>query len=181
MNQPYPPDPRTPGYSPDARTMPDIANSEAQANYGNGVSQESRRENYVDPSGNRVENRVETYEDKNLRRAMWRNWITGIIYFLLGVLEVILGLRFIFRLLGANEGSDFILALYNFSHVFIGPFNNIFNDQTIGSKSVFELSTLVAMLIYALIGWGLVALTRVLLAPTYGSGQRVATTWRGRR
>ena len=102
------------------------------------------------------------------------------VYFLLGVLEVILGLRFIFRLLGANEGSSFTLALYNFSHVFVGPFNGIFNDQAIGSKSVFELSTLVAMLIYALIAWGLVSLCRVLLAPNYGDGRRVSTSWRSR-
>ena len=181
MSQPYPPDPRMRSYPPDAETMPSLSSSATSSAEGNGVSQESRRANYVDPAGNQVERRVETYEDKNLRRATLRSWITGIIYFLLGVLEVILGLRFIFRLLGANEGSDFIKALYNFSHIFIGPFNNIFNDQTIGSKSVFELSTLVAMLIYALIAWGLVALTRVLLAPTYDGGQRVATTWRGRR
>jgi hypothetical protein len=138
---------------------------------------ERQRESYMDSSGNRVENQVETYEDTNLRKASLRNWITGVVYFLLGVLEVILGLRFIFRLLGANEGSDFTRALYDFSHIFVGPFNGIFNDQTIGSRSVFELSTLVAMLIYALIAWGLVSLARVLLSPTYG-GRRVSTTRR---
>jgi hypothetical protein len=147
---------------------------------GDGASVESQRESYVNSSGDRVENGVEVYEDKNLQKANLRYWLTGILYFLLGVLEVILGLRFIFRLLGANEGNDFTLFLYNFSHVFVGPFNNIFNDQAIGSRSVFEVSTLVAMLIYALIGWGLVALTRVLLAPTYG-GQRVTTVSRRQR
>lgn len=171
-NQPYQPDPRTspPAYPPDAETAPSVVNN-----------MESRRENYVDRTGTQVDDQVDVYEDKNLRRASLRYWVTGLLYFLLGVLEVILGLRFIFRLLGANRGNDFVLALYDFSHVFVGPFNGIFNDQTIGSKSVFELSTLIAMLIYALIGWGLIALARVLFAPTYGSAQRVTTTRRSMR
>lgn len=165
VNQPYPPDPRRPGYAPPPGPNDDTVPS---VNAG-GAYMDRQRESYVDPAGNRVENPVETYEDSNLRKASLRNWITGVVYFLLGVLEVILGLRFIFRLLGANEGSDFTRALYEFSHIFVGPFNGIFNDQTIGSKSVFELSTLIAMLIYALIAWGLVSLARVLLTPTYGS------------
>jgi hypothetical protein len=63
--------------------------------------------------------------------------------------------------------------------VFVGPFNGIFNDQTIGSRSVFELSTLIAMIIYGLIAWGLVSLGRVVFAPRYNGSERVSTTWRG--
>lgn len=180
FNQPYPPDSRPPAYPPDANTVPNLTYYPPQVGSERDVSMERYRENHPDQAGSRVEGRIETYEDKNLRRAILRNWITGIIYFLLGVLEVILGLRFIFRLLGANEGSDFIMFLYNLSHNFVGPFNNIFNDQSIGSRSVFELSTLISMLIYALIGWGLVSLTRVLLSPTYG-GQQTVSTWRQQR
>jgi hypothetical protein len=176
-NQPYPSDPRSTPYVPDAETVSNVQNSAVRTVEGNGVAQESRREDYVDQAGNHVENRIDIYEDKNLRRATLRYWVTGIVYFVLGVLEVILSLRFVFRLLGANQGSAFVAALYNISHVFVGPFDGIFNDQAIGSSSVFEVSTLVAMLIYALIFWGLVSLARVLLAPTYGGGQRVST-WR---
>ncbi|HEX7733674.1 MAG TPA: hypothetical protein VF458_02380 [Ktedonobacteraceae bacterium] len=179
-NQPYPPDYNTPLYPPEANTVADLTRTPARTHNEGDTPIESRRESNTGPDGTYVENRVETYEDKNLRRAILRNWITGIIYFLLGVLEVILGLRFIFRLLGANEGSDFIAFLYNLSHAFVGPFNNIFNDQSIGSRSVFELSTLISMLIYALIGWGLASLTRVLLSPTYGNQQTVSTWRKGR-
>ncbi|HEY1348293.1 MAG TPA: hypothetical protein VGF67_01550 [Ktedonobacteraceae bacterium] len=176
FNQPYPPDSQQPVRPSDANTVPNMTQyPQYPVN-----ERDAPIENRANPPVPRVENRVETFEDKNLRRAVLRNWITGIIYFLLGVLEVILGLRFIFRLLGANEGSDFIMFLYNLSHAFVGPFNNIFNDQSIGSRSVFELSTLISMLIYALIGWGLASLTRVLLSPSYGSQQTVST-WRQQR
>ncbi|HET8842800.1 MAG TPA: hypothetical protein VFN35_15155 [Ktedonobacteraceae bacterium] len=185
VNQPYPQEPRRTGYAPDADTVeqtanPAVVNNSGRSVNGDGASIESQRENYQDAGGHNVQSQVDVYEDKNVQRANMRAWITTIVYFLLGVLEVILGLRFVFRLLGANQGNDFITFLYNLSHVFVGPFNGIFNDQAIGSKSVFELSTLVAMLIYALVAWGLVSLVRVMLAPNY-NGQQVARTWRRQR
>lgn len=180
-SQPYPPDPRAQGYAPSQEPPPGPADDTVKSVNAGGAYVESQRQSYVDPAGNQVEKRQEVYEDRNLQRANLRNWITGIIYFLLGVLEVIMGLRFIFRLLGANQGNSFTNALYDFSHVFVGPFNGIFNDQAIGSRSVFELSTIVAMLIYALIAWGLVSLCRVLLTPGYGSGRSMSTSWRRQR
>ncbi len=182
-NQPYSPDPRTPGYPNVTEPIappPPIADNAAQSVNAGGSHMESHNENYVDSTGNQVESQVEVYDNKNLSRANMRNWSTRVIYFVLGVLEVILGLRFIFRLLGASASSDFTMFLYNLAHGFVAPFNGIFNDQTIGTHSVFELSTLIAMLIYGLIGWGLVALSRVLFAPVYNSRQQVVTTRRSR-
>jgi hypothetical protein len=94
---------------------------------------------------------------------------------------MVLVLRFLFRLLGANQESSFILFLYNFSQVFIAPFNGIFHDQALSAGNVFELSTLTAMLVYALIAWGLIALSRVIFAPNDSGRQRVTTTRRSQR
>lgn len=184
-NQPYPPDPRGPGYQQPPNRVPyegqayAPANETVQSSSSGGAYAQSQRESYVDPMGNQVENREAVYEDENQRRANIRYWIARIIYFVLAVLEVIMGLRFIFRLLGANEGNSFVLFLYNLSHVFVGPFNGIFNDQALG-RSVFETSTLIAMVIYALIAWGLVSLGRVLFAPNLSGRQSVTSTRRGR-
>jgi hypothetical protein len=184
-NQPYPygPDPRMSDYQEPTEPMPyqEPAQPYEQSarNVQNGNAYEQRQyQNYVDPAGNRVEQREETVEDKNMSRANARYWITTVIYFLLGVLEVILALRFIFRLLGANQYNGFIQFLYGLSSAFVGPFNGIFNDQTIGSASVFEVSTLIAMLVYALIAWGLVSLGRVLFAANYSGRQNYRTTRR---
>jgi hypothetical protein len=106
-----------------------------------------------------------------------RFWITRVVYYILAVLEVILGLRLLFRLLGASQGNDFVMFLYNLSHVFVGPFNGIFNDQALG-RSVFEISTIVAMLVYALLAWGIVSLGRVVFAPNYTGRQSSKTTRR---
>jgi hypothetical protein len=181
-NQPTPRDPRVPDYQQPPNQVPGNGYSNASdttqtSNYG-GTYAQSQHESYVDSRGNQVENRSEVYEDENLRRANIRAWIARIVYFVLGVIEVILLLRLIFRLLGANESSDFVMFLYNLSHIFVGPFNGIFNDQALG-RSVFEISTLVAMIVYALIAWGIVALGNLIFAPQY-SGQQSRTTTRRR-
>ena len=160
-NLPYPPNPDDPTIQ-----NPGVSHGVRQQAYGN--------------DGQRVESGAEYVEDKNLMRANLRYWITRVVYFVLGVLEVIMSLRFSFRLLGANQGNSFTTFLYGLSGVFVSPFNGIFNDQTIGKVSVFEVSTLVAMLIYALIAWGLVALSRVVLAPSLTDEQRVIRSRRSR-
>jgi hypothetical protein len=185
-NQPYSPDPRMQRYQQPPNQSPyeeqghdPAAETVESANIGRAHVQ-SQRERYVDPMGNRVENREEVVEDENLRRANTHYWITRVTYFLLGVLEILLLLRFFFRLLGANQDNGFIMFLYNLSHVFVVAFNGIFNDQTLGRNGVFEVSTLIAMIIYALLAWGIVSLGRVLFAPTLPGRQSITTTRRRR-
>lgn len=183
-NQPYQPDPRVPDY-PGAsdQTIPDVpaynANNTVRSYNNNGVAAQSERESYVDPSGRHVEHHAEVVEDTNLQRANIRYWITRVIYFLLGVLEVIMALRFIFKLLGANAGNGFVSFLYNLSYVFVAPFNSMFTNPSVG-RIVFEITTLIAMLIYALVAWGLVWLGRLIFAPNYSGHQRTTTTRRDR-
>lgn len=176
------PDPRmaTPAQSREIVT-PGVADSTVRSATMGGSYEESRHQHYMDPAGNQVENQVEMYQDTNLRRANIHTWVTNVIYFLLSVLEVILALRFLFRLLGASQDNSFTLFLYNLSHVFVTPFNGIFHDQALGTGNVFELSTLIAMLISALIAWGLVSLSRVVFAPNYSGRQRVTTMRRLQR
>jgi hypothetical protein len=176
-NQPYSPDPRMPNYPPPSNSPvePPAHDTVREVNAGGAYAQ-SRHENYVDPAGNQVETHAEVVEDENQRRTNARYWVTTVTYFLLGVLEVILALRFLFRLLGASQGSGFVLFLYNLSYPFVVPFNGIFNDQNPVGTSVFEFSTIVAMLIYALIAWGIVSLGRVLFSPNLTGEQHVTTT-----
>lgn len=175
-SQPYPPDPR---YQQPSNQAPDNgpADNTVRTSRSDDAYAQSQRRSYVDPAGNRVENREEVFVDRNAQRANTRYWITRVVYYLLAVLEIILALRFFFRLLGASQGSNFVMFLYNLSHVFVGPFNGIFNDQALG-RSVFEFSTIVAMIVYALIAWGIVSLARVVFAPNYSGRQSASTTRR---
>ena len=184
-NQPYPRDPRMQEYQQPPNQAPvegrgyGTSNDTVRSSSNGSAYAQSQHESYVDSMGNRVENRAEVFEDENLRRANIRYWIARIVYFVLGVLEIILLLRLIFRLLGANQSSDFVMFLYNLSRVFVAPFNGIFNDQALG-RSVFEISTLVAMVVYALVAWGIVALGNLIFAPKYSGRQSSTTTRRNR-
>ncbi len=143
-----------------------------------GMHAENRYATYRDAMGNVVESHQQVFEDQNQMRTNIRFWTSTILYFLLGVLEVILALRFIFRLLGANEYNSFIPFLYNLSYPFVFAFHGIFDARTLGKTGVIEFSTLIAMLIYALLVWGIVTFVRVIFAPIQASRHSVTTSRR---
>jgi len=62
----------------------------------------------------------------------------------------------------------------------VSPFNGTFTDHVLGSYGVFDVSTLIAMIVYALLAWGIVALGRVLFAPNLTGRQSITTTRRSR-
>lgn len=80
-----------------------------------------------------------------------------IVWYILGLLEVLLAFRFILKLLAANPSAGFSNAVYNISHPFTAPFLTVFHMTQV-EGSVFEWTTLLAMLVYLLIAWGIVKL-----------------------
>lgn len=87
------------------------------------------------------------------------------VYLIFGVLEALLIFRFILKLLGANPLSGFVDFIYNLSAVFVVPFAGIFNTSLANgavTTSVFEPATLVALIVYVLLAWGIVTLIRVI-------------------
>lgn len=86
------------------------------------------------------------------------------IYFILGVIEVLIGFRFVFKLLGANTGNDFVAFLYSVSGILTAPFSGIFDafiSQGLAARSVLEPASIIAMIVYAVAAWGLVSLFRI--------------------
>lgn len=51
--------------------------------------------------------------------------------------------------------------MYNITQPLVGPFHGIFNT-TVEGRSILEPESLVAIAIYSLIGWGIVALIRMM-------------------
>lgn len=87
-----------------------------------------------------------------------------VIYYLLGLVEVLLAARILFKLFGANAASPFISMLYGVSDIFALPFAGIFG-VTATQTSVLEWSTIVAMVVYAVVAYGAVELFQ-LIKPT---------------
>ncbi|OGL22725.1 hypothetical protein A2707_02225 [Candidatus Saccharibacteria bacterium RIFCSPHIGHO2_01_FULL_45_15] len=84
-----------------------------------------------------------------------------IIYYIVGFITVLLLLRIVLLLLAANQGNGFVDFIYTVSGLFAMPFYGIFNYTPAYGSSVLELSSIVAILIYALVGWGLVKLLTI--------------------
>ena len=87
--------------------------------------------------------------------------LSRVVMFVFGVIEVFIAIRFVLTLLGANAEAGFVKFIYAVSDVFMAPFNAIFSTQTV-EGATFEWSALVAIAVYALIAWGLVALIRAV-------------------
>jgi len=110
---------------------------------------------------NEVRETNEQVGDTNVRRqtVATRTSVPGsivaqrVVYYIVGVIVALLILRVIFLLLGANQGNAFVDALYGISGFFAAPFYGIFSYQPAYGKSVLEVSSLVAIVIYVLIGW----------------------------
>jgi predicted ATPase len=88
----------------------------------------------------------------------------AVVGFVVGAIDILIAARFLGKLLGASSASAFVNFIYQVSSVMVAPFTGIFGDT--GSKTnTFETASLVAIVVYAVIGWGLVVLIRIITAP----------------
>lgn len=88
-----------------------------------------------------------------------------VVYYILGIVEALLAFRLIFKILGANPESGFVSIIYSISRVFLIPFTAIFRSaatQGIETKAVLEPGTIIAMVVYALIAWGIAKLIVIM-------------------
>ena len=77
-----------------------------------------------------------------------------VVWYIVGFIIVLLVLRLVLLLLGANDNNAFVGFVYALSGVFAWPFYGIFRYQPAYGQSVLEVSSLVAIAVYALVGWG---------------------------
>ena len=80
---------------------------------------------------------------------------TQIVWYIFGLLDILLAFRFVLKLLGANSSAGFTNFIYTTSYPFAAPFLNVFRTTRV-EGSVFEWTTILAMLVYTLVAWGIV-------------------------
>ena len=99
--------------------------------------------------------------DAAAERQMALFQFTRFVWTILGILEVLLALRFALKLIGANPNSGFAVFIYGLTGVFTAPFTGLVSTWVSG-QTVLEVTTLIAMAIYALLFWGVVKLIPIL-------------------
>src|SRR6202521_3422691 len=88
----------------------------------------------------------------------------AVVGFVVGAIDILIAARFLGKLLGASSQSAFVNFIYQVSSVMVAPFTGIFGNT--GTKTnTFETASLVAIVVYAVIGWGIVVLIRIVTAP----------------
>jgi hypothetical protein len=102
---------------------------------------------------------------KTERIATSSQTVEYLVYFFFGALEILLAFRLILKLTGASIASAFVGLIYGVTGMFILPFEGIFRRgfaQGVETTSVLEPSTIVAIIVYAVLAWGIVKLLRIL-------------------
>lgn len=105
--------------------------------------------------------RVSRTSVRSVRTGDSYNRVTQGIWFVVGVVDVGLAIRFLFKLLGGSSQAGFVRFMYDVTQPLVAPFHGIFNT-TVQGKSILEPESLVAIVIYSLIGWGLVSMARLM-------------------
>lgn len=80
-----------------------------------------------------------------------------------GTVEILLAFRLVFKILGANPGNDFVRGIYTFTQYIVGFFEGIFPKVAtsgIETNAIFEPATAIAMLVVALIAWGVMKMIK---------------------
>jgi hypothetical protein len=82
---------------------------------------------------------------------------TQIVWYILGLIEVLLAFRFVLKFLAANPDAGFTSFIYGVTYVFAAPFLSVFRITQIAG-SVFEWTTLLAMFVYWVVAYGIIKL-----------------------
>jgi uncharacterized protein YggT (Ycf19 family) len=88
--------------------------------------------------------------------SMWT--ATRVIALVFTVLEVLLLVRFTFKLLAANADQPFVSAIYGITEPLVGPFRGIFTQPA--GTPVVEIAALLSIVFFVLVAALIVALVR---------------------
>ena len=87
-----------------------------------------------------------------------------LVWYALGVLEIVLAVRFFFELTAANSAAGFVRIIFAISQPFAWPFDGIFGIPRNGNN-IFDTNILIGMVVYALIAWGITRLLAMAIEP----------------
>ena len=79
--------------------------------------------------------------------------IVYIVYFLFSIVELLLGLRIVLHVVGVNSENGFANFIYALSSPFVALFTSLLKDPALSATAVLEVTTLIAIIVYAILAW----------------------------
>lgn len=106
--------------------------------------------------------RVVTREVNSETRDDKVNMGVRVVWFIVGILVALLILRIILALMGANLDNAFASFIYALTDPFVAPFRGLLQQGEFqAGVSRLELETIVSVIVYVLIGWGISAAVKL--------------------
>lgn len=108
-----------------------------------------------------IARREQVIQDVSAERRQMLVQLTSLIWLLLIALEALIGLRIVLRLLAANANNTFAEFIYAISRIFVAPFLGLTSTPSF-QGSVFEIPSLIAMVVYLIVTWFVIRLIWVV-------------------
>ena len=100
-----------------------------------------------------------------LMRGVTPTWTafraSQLVYLVFGAVEVLIATRVILMLLGANAGAGFTSFIYGVTAPFLAFFQGVFPTPR-GNGSMLDISSLLAIAVYALLAWAIVRVIQMI-------------------
>ena len=126
-------------------------------------------------------NVAERVVDPAADKAASVDWINRLIWFIIGLMAALIAIRFVLLATGANESAGLAQLVYNLTGWMVAPFASLFGGFTYPGATqtaVFEPASLVAIVIYVLLGFLLTRLANLMLGTNRTTGTVYSDTER---
>ncbi|MBI5667567.1 MAG: YggT family protein [Chloroflexi bacterium] len=120
----------------------------------------------VDRSPGGAVRRQRVVRDEGAERQNTIARINQIIWIIFGIIIGLIAFRIVLRLIVANPEATFAQFVYSVTDVFLWPFFGLTATPTTTTGVAFEVSSVIAMVVYALAAWVLTLLVRALFSKT---------------
>jgi uncharacterized protein YggT (Ycf19 family) len=118
-----------------------------------------------------------TQQEPGREQRLFTFKATQLIWLVLGLLEGLIALRIFLKLIGANAANPFAGLLYRVTDLFLFPFTGLTGTPAAGGM-VLEISSVIAMVVYALLFWAFERLVWVIFYRPRSAAVNTQTTTR---
>jgi hypothetical protein len=112
-------------------------------------------------------NAVDTVVDPAADKAAAVDWVSRFVWFIIGLMAILLLIRFALLAAGANENVGFAQLIYGLTGWMVAPFSGLFGSKITypgsAGTGILEFESLVAIAVYVIIGWIVTKIAQLLL------------------
>lgn len=108
-------------------------------------------------------------EKKGTLRVEVVTRLAQLIWLMTGIIVVSIGIRVVLKLLAANPENDFASIIYGFTDTLLTPFAGLINNPATDGGMIFEISSIIAIIVFLILGFFAAELLQILFGASDGS------------